>query len=66
MEEDFETINGSTFWKKFFSLLQENPEMLVADVVFEDENGIYHEIKEIVIDRKVALAMIALKEKEGE
>ena len=64
MGKDFETIDGTTLWRKLLLLLQENPEMALTDVVFEDENGIYHPIKKIVIDRKMALVMITLKESE--
>lgn len=59
-------MNGGTFYLMLNQLIQKNPEMAFADVVFEDEKGCYHPIKKIAIDRKMALAMIALKEKEGE
>lgn len=61
---EFETMDGETFCIMLNMLFQKNPEMALADIVFEDEDGIYHPIKKIVIDRKVALAMIALKESE--
>ena len=64
IDETFSTMNGDTFFVKLKALLRKNMEMAFTDVVFEDKDGIYHPIKKIVIDQKMALAMITLKESE--
>lgn len=66
VDKKFSTMNGGTFYVMLNNLIQRNPGLAFADVVFEDEKGCYHPIKKIVIDQKMALAMIALKEKEGD